>query len=109
MAEPVSPDVLNALAGDTVNGKVTVTNSGSMAGILTLNELDADNGFDQPEMLTISITDVTDPDAVAAGSLGMDDPWYGGESDFDLTYAEIVAAAPGVVDHVRRVISDRTG
>ena len=50
-----------------------------------------------------------DPDAVAAGSLGLDDPWYGGEADFDVTYAEIVAAAPGVVDHVRQAVSERTG
>lgn len=42
-----------------------------------------------------------DPRAVAAGTLGMDDPWYGADEDFDLTYAEIVAAAPGIVDYVR--------
>ena len=48
-----------------------------------------------------------DPAAVAAGTLGMDDPWYGDDADFDLTYAEIVAAAPGVVDHVRAVLAGR--
>lgn len=48
-----------------------------------------------------------DADAVAAGTLGMDDPWYGDDADFDLTYAEIVAAAPGVVDHVREVLAER--
>ncbi|MDO5502390.1 MAG: low molecular weight protein-tyrosine-phosphatase [Actinomycetia bacterium] len=42
-----------------------------------------------------------DPEAVAAGTLGMDDPWYGGDDDFDTTYAEIVAAAPGIVEFVR--------
>lgn len=42
-----------------------------------------------------------DPAAVAAGTLGMDDPWYGDDSDFDITFDEIVAAAPGIVDHVR--------
>lgn len=42
-----------------------------------------------------------DPEAVAAGTLGMDDPWYGSDSDFDITYAEIVAAAPGIVEFVR--------
>lgn len=47
-----------------------------------------------------------DPEAVAAGTLGMDDPWYGDEDDFDITYAEIVAATPGVVDHVRRVLTE---
>ena len=43
-----------------------------------------------------------DPSAVAAGTLGMDDPWYGDDEDFDITYAEIVAAAPHIVEHVRR-------
>lgn len=42
-----------------------------------------------------------DPDAVADETLGMDDPWYGDDEDFDITYAEIVAAAPGIVEHVR--------
>lgn len=42
-----------------------------------------------------------DPRAVAAGELGMDDPWYGGPTDFDVTFAEIQAAVPGIVAHVR--------
>lgn len=42
-----------------------------------------------------------DPAAAAAGTLGMDDPWYGDDADFDTTYAEIVAAVPGIVEHVR--------
>lgn len=42
-----------------------------------------------------------DPAAVEAGTLGMDDPWYGVDDDFDITYAEIVAAAPGIIEHVR--------
>ncbi len=45
-----------------------------------------------------------DPAAVASGQVGMDDPWYGRDEDFDTTYAEIVAAAPGIVDHVRRAL-----
>ncbi|MGE9808801.1 MULTISPECIES: low molecular weight protein-tyrosine-phosphatase [unclassified Janibacter] len=32
----------------------------------------------------------------------MDDPWYGDDRDFDRTYAEVMGAARGVVDHVRR-------
>jgi protein-tyrosine phosphatase len=48
-----------------------------------------------------------DPDAVVAGTLGMDDPWYGDDADFDITYAEIVAAAPGIVEHVRSRLTDR--
>ena len=35
----------------------------------------------------------------------MDDPWYGDDSAFDQTYAEVVAAADGVVDHVRRALA----
>lgn len=47
-----------------------------------------------------------DPAAVAAGTLGMDDPWYGVDDDFDLTYAEITAAAPGIIEHVRSELGD---
>lgn len=47
-----------------------------------------------------------DPAAVEAGTLGMDDPWYGADDDFDLTYAEIVAAAPGIIHHVRAQLDD---
>ena len=45
-----------------------------------------------------------DPAAVAAGTLGMDDPWYGDDDDFDITYAEIVAATPGIIEYVRSEI-----
>ena len=45
-----------------------------------------------------------DPEAVAAGTLGMDDPWYGDDDDFDITYAEIVAATPGIIEYVRSEI-----
>ncbi|KRF28163.1 low molecular weight protein-tyrosine-phosphatase [Phycicoccus sp. Soil802] len=48
-----------------------------------------------------------DPDAQRSGELDMDDPWYGDDSAFDQTYAEVVAAADGVVDHVRRALADR--
>ena len=40
-------------------------------------------------------------EAVAAGELGMDDPWYGTDPAYDQTYAEITAAVPGIVEHVR--------
>ena len=48
-------------------------------------------------------------DPVAAGDddLDMDDPWYGDDSSFDQTYAEVVAAADGVVEHVRRQLASR--
>lgn len=41
-----------------------------------------------------------DPDAVAAGTLDVDDPWYGGPADFDRTYAELRAALPGILAFV---------
>ncbi len=49
-----------------------------------------------------------DPDAERTGDLEMDDPWYGDATAFDQTYAEVTAAADGVVDHVRRALADRT-
>lgn len=42
-----------------------------------------------------------DPQAVADGTLDMDDPWYGDDATFDRTYAEVVAASAGLVDYVR--------
>lgn len=48
-----------------------------------------------------------DPDAVAAGELEMDDPWYGDDTSFDQTYEEVMAAADGVVEHVRRALAAR--
>jgi protein-tyrosine phosphatase len=32
---------------------------------------------------------------------GIEDPWYGGHADFDLTWDLIHAAVPGIVEHVR--------
>ena len=48
-----------------------------------------------------------DPAAVAAGDLGMDDPWYGTDPAYDQTYAEITAAVPGIVEHVRTELEAR--
>jgi len=48
-----------------------------------------------------------DPDAVAAGEVGMDDPWYGTDPAYDQTYDEVVAAVPGIVDFVRGELADR--
>ena len=42
-----------------------------------------------------------DPEAQRRGDLDMADPWYGDDGAFDQTYAEVVAAADGVVEHVR--------
>ena len=45
-----------------------------------------------------------DPESARSGDLEMDDPWYGQDDAFDQTYAEVTAAADGVVDHVRRAL-----
>lgn len=48
-----------------------------------------------------------DPESLARGDLDMDDPWYGGRESFEQTYEEVVAAIPGIVDHVRGVLDAR--
>ena len=44
-----------------------------------------------------------DPDAAGKDPLdqGIEDPWYGGHSDFDAAWDQIQAAVPGIVEHVR--------
>lgn len=46
-----------------------------------------------------------DPAAPAAGgdesALDIEDPWYGDRSDFEVTLAQVEAAADAVVEHVR--------
>lgn len=41
-----------------------------------------------------------DPAAVAAGTLEIDDPWYGDEEDFVRCFTEVEAACRGVADWV---------
>ena len=40
---------------------------------------------------------------------GIEDPWYGGHADFDLTWNLINAALPGLVAHVRAELARRPG
>ncbi|AOT02699.1 low molecular weight protein-tyrosine-phosphatase [Arthrobacter sp. U41] len=40
---------------------------------------------------------------------GIEDPWYGGHADFDLTWTLIRAALPGIVAHVRVELDQRRG
>ena len=52
-----------------------------------------------------------DPDAPIDGPeqlLDVDDPWYGDHSDFEVTLAEVEAAADGIVAHVREAVARRT-
>lgn len=46
-----------------------------------------------------------DSAGVPEAEQGMDDPWYGDEDGFETTYAEVVGAADGVVEHVRAQLS----
>lgn len=65
-----------------------------------------DRTRDETDAAKIHLLRSFDPEAVASGELGMDDPWYGTERDFDVTFAEIAAAAPGVVAHVRSRLTE---
>jgi protein-tyrosine phosphatase len=38
---------------------------------------------------------------------GIEDPWYGGHADFEMTWDLIHAAVPGVVEYVRGQLADR--
>ena len=62
---------------------------------------------DEEERAKIHLFRSFDPEAVAAGELGMDDPWYGTDPAYDQTYTEITAAVPGIVEHVRRELESR--
>lgn len=54
-----------------------------------------------------------DPAAPAAGPehlLDVDDPWYGDDAGFEVTLAEVEAAAEGIVEHVRaEIVARRSG
>jgi spore coat-associated protein N len=54
-------DLGNVKPGDTVVGKVTITNDGSLPAVMTLDEQSATNGFVNPANVTMTVTDVTAP------------------------------------------------
>lgn len=72
--------------------------------------LAADHGHER-QLLRLAPTDADrakvrllrsfDPESAATDNLDMDDPWWGDDESFDQTYAEIRAAIPGLVEHVR--------
>jgi spore coat-associated protein N len=54
-------DLSNVKPGDTVVGKVSITNTGTLPAAMVLDELAAVNGFVDNANLTMTITDVTTP------------------------------------------------
>lgn len=64
---------------------------------------DPSGGFDEKVRLLRTF----DPEAMERGDLRMADPWYGDESDFDVTYSQIEGAVPGVVEFVREELRRR--
>jgi protein-tyrosine phosphatase len=38
---------------------------------------------------------------------GIEDPWFGDQSDFEVTWQLIYGAVPGIVDHVRHELARR--
>jgi protein-tyrosine phosphatase len=50
-----------------------------------------------------------DPAAVAAGTLEVDDPWYGDAADFERCLVEVERACAGLVDWLGQSLATRTG
>lgn len=61
----------NLKPGDSLEGSVTIANTGSLPATYTLTEQDADNGFVTDSNLQLVVTDVTDtPAEVFSGTFG---------------------------------------
>ena len=58
---------------------------------------------DQASLAKIRMLRSFDPAVAGKDPLdqGIEDPWYGGHADFDVTWDLIHAAVPGILDHVR--------
>ena len=82
-------NIQNMKPGDTVNGKVTITNSGSLPANLKLTESGVTNGFEGGK-LKMTITDVTAPtspvtvknavDYGTVGAVNLGPRWAAGEA-----------------------------
>ncbi len=59
----------NIKAGDTVNGELTITNTGSLAADFSLTEVSSTNGF-ADNLLTLKITNTTTGKSVYSGTFG---------------------------------------
>ena len=76
---------------------VLVADSGHERDLMALARTDA-------QRAKVRLFRSFDPESARTGDLDMDDPWYGQDDAFDQTYAEIMAAADGVVEHVRQAL-----
>jgi protein-tyrosine phosphatase len=58
---------------------------------------------DQASLAKVRMLRSFDPAVAGKDPLdqGIEDPWYGGHSDFDTTWELIHAAVPGILEHVR--------
>jgi protein-tyrosine phosphatase len=57
---------------------------------------------DEPAKEKIQLLRSFDPDAVAAGTEEVDDPWYGGAADFERCLTEVERACTGLVSWLAR-------
>ena len=61
---------------------------------------------DQESLDKIRMFRSFDPATAALDLLdqGIEDPWYGGQADFDAVWQQIHAALPGIVDHIKAAV-----
>ena len=61
---------------------------------------------DQESLDKIRMFRSFDPATAALDRLdqGIEDPWYGGQADFDAVWQQIHAALPGIVDHIKAAV-----
>jgi protein-tyrosine phosphatase len=62
---------------------------------------------DQQSMDKVRMLRSFDPEVSRRDLLdqGIEDPWYGGQSDFDAAWQQIRGALPGIISHVRSALS----
>ena len=68
-----------------------------------------ENAPDQEAMDKVRMLRSFDP-AVAHKDLldqGIEDPWYGGQADFDAVWHQVRSALPGIIEHVRSVVGNQ--
>lgn len=61
---------------------------------------------DQESMAKVRLLRSFDPAVAREDPLdqGIEDPWYGGQSDFDAVWQQIHGALPGIIEHVRSAL-----